>query len=477
MKSTFTRSMAIKMMAALLAAEVLSAFELSMLYSALRFMIADFGSPEQVGWVMTSFLLSSAVSAAICGRLGDLYGRKKVLLVVVGISIIGSLIAGFSNSIEGVVCGRIIQGMAGAIFPLCIGLVRESVSDKQAPVFIGTLAVTFTVTMGAGAFAGGVIVDTLSWHWIFYLGAVAGAVAFITIYYWMPAPAFVVKNEARNTNFAGGVLFAPAIALLLLGITKGQSWGWDDHYILSFLAVGVLLLLAWIQSELRAENPLINVRLLANRQVLLVNLCSAILGMTSFQLVQVWSIVLQQPVSTGIGFGISATLTGLVILPKTLIALLSGPTAGFIISRRNGRMAMTIGASIMALGWIILSLKHDSVAMITGLLVFLGFGMSMVYAGIPILISQAVPLARTSEANGMMSVIRYTAMGIGAQLVAALLNSSTVVVEGAGYPDATALNRVLGYIIAGSVAIVVIAMMLPTRRHAEDEPLSDAQQA
>src|SRR5690606_42029878 len=114
-----TRANAVKLMLGLLSAEVLSAFELSMLYAALKAMIADFGNPGAVGWVMTSFFLASAVSAAICGRLGDIFGRKRALMVVIALSLVGSLIAAFSSTLEWVIVGRVAQCRAGAVVLPC----------------------------------------------------------------------------------------------------------------------------------------------------------------------------------------------------------------------------------------------------------------------------------------------------------------------------------------------------------------------
>lgn len=462
MTSTLTRANALKLMAGLLAAEVLSAFELSMLYAALRFMISDFGSAEAVGWVMTSFFLASAVSAAICGRLGDIFGRKKVLLIVIFFSIIGSLIAAFSTTLEGVILGRVIQGTAGAIFPLCIGLVRENVKPESAPMFIGILAASLTVTMGLGTFLGGVIVDNFSWHGVFFAGALAGIVAFIAIYFWMPRSSTTTFD--RRTNILGGILFAPAVVLLLLTITKAPSWGWTSTSTVLCLVAGLFFMTVWVATELRAKVPLLDVRLLANRQVLLVNLGSAVLGLTAFQSLQVWSIVLQQPTATGVGLGVTATLAGLILFPKTLIALASGPTAGWLITHYSGRASMVAGATIMMLGWIILAMKHDSLIFLTLMLTFLGFGMSMFYSSIPIIISQVVPMERTSEANGMMLVIRSTAMGIGAQIVAYTLDTSTIEVAGASFPDQTAVYRVIAYVIGGCMLMILISLFVSKDR-------------
>lgn len=449
---------------ALITAEILSAFELSMLYSALRYLIEDFGSPEAVGWIITSFLLASAVSAAICGRLGDMFGRKKVLLAVIAVSVAGSLISGFSSSLGGVIAGRVIQGAAGAIFPLCIGIVRERTSPKEAPIYIGILAATMTVSSGFGAVLGGMLVDNLSWHWIFFAGALVGFLALLLIWRWVPASAGA--GGGRNTNVLGGILFAPAVAFLLLAITKSASWGWTDPLILGFFAAGLVLLATWIASELKATAPLINVRLLANRQVMLVNLGGAVLGLSAFQFLQLWSILLQQPVATGVGLGLSATTAGLVMLPMTLMALVGGPVAGWLISRYGGRSTTVAGALILTLTWAFAALYHDSVLLILVIMVVMGVGQAIYYASLIILLAQSVPMERTSEASGMMIVIRTTALGIGAQLVAAMLDSSTVALPSgsARFPDASAYLLTMTYITGGCLLMLVISALLPGRR-------------
>lgn len=444
----------------LFCAEVLAAFELSMLYPALKPMIVQYGNAEAVGWVMTSFFLSSAVFAALCGRLGDLLGRRRLLQVVIVLSIIGSLISAFSSGLAGLIFGRVIQGASGAIFALCLGLVRQHAKPASVPMMIGILAATLTVTMGLGIYAGGLIVDNLGWRWIFYGGAIAGVIALVAVSFTLPIEPYIPLARLRAINLTGGVLFAPAVVLLLLAFTKAPGWGWLSFNTLAALVAAGLLLVAWIQSELRAKMPLLDVRLLLDRQVLLVNLGSVMLGLTSFQSLQLWSIVLQQPTETGVGLGASASLSGLVLLPKTLVALISGPTAGWLIARYSGRVSLVFGSVIMVAMWTTLLFQHGSILAVGIFLTLMGYGMSTYYASIPILITRVAPAQQTSEAAGMMIVIRATAMGIGAQLVAVIMNSSTVSYQGASYPDETALTRVLVYVICGALLQIVIALFL-----------------
>lgn len=444
----------------LFAAEVLSAFELSMLYPALKPMIAEFGNAQAAGWVMTSFFIASAVFAALCGRLGDLLGRKRLLQVVIILSIVGSLISGLSSSLAGLLVGRIIQGSSGAIFPLCLGLVRENVKPESVPMMIGILAATLTVTMGLGIFVGGIIVDTIGWRWIFWGGALAGLIALAAVTWQLPTNVRPSAQALSGINLTGGILFAPALVILLLLIQKGAAWGWASPMALGSAVVSLALFSIWAWSEIRAKKPLLDVRLLVDRQVLLVNLGSVMLGVSSFQSLQIWSIILQQPTTTGVGLGVSASVSGLALLPKTLVALIAGPAAGWLIARYSGRFALIFGSSIMLAMWTALMFNHSSVLGIALLLTLLGFGMSTYYASIPILITRSVPMEKTSEAGGMMIVIRATAMGIGAHLVAMIFNSSTIAVGGVQYPDETALMRVLLYVMAGCVAQICIALFL-----------------
>jgi MFS family permease len=452
---------------ALITAEILSGFELAMIYSALRYMIDDFGNPEAVGWAITGFLLASGVSAAICGRLGDMYDRKRVLLIVIGLSLVGSLVSGFSTGIGGVVTGRVIQGGAGAIFPLCVGIVRAEVRETSVPLFIGILAATMTVSAGLGSVIGGILVDNLSWHWIFFTGAGVAVVALLFVMKFVPARAS--GKVEKGVNFSGGILFAPAIVLLLLAITKSAQWGWLDARILGFFAGGTILTGLWVNSELKARVPLIQVRLLAQRQMLAAVLAGALLGLTWFQFLQIWSILLQQPTATGVGLGLSATMTGIVLLPQTLMALIGGPAAGWVYTRYGPRFTMSASALVLGAAWLVAAFKHDSLALILAILIAMGLASSFLYATIPMIIASAVPMNRTSEATGLMSVIRVSAMGIGAQIVAYLLNTSTVPSpSGPGsFPDQSAYLLAMSYVIGGCLLIFVVARMLTNHSMAE----------
>ena len=444
------------LMVSLIAAEVLATIEITMIYAALRYMIEDFGSPDAVGWTITSFLLATAVSAALCGRLGDMYDRKLVLLIVIAVSVIGSLIAATSSSISGVVIGRTLQGSTGAVLPLCVGILRANIDSRSFPLYLGVMTAIMTVSGGLGILLGGIIVDYLSWQWIFYITAFIGVIAWVSVYYAVPRG--TLGKAQPGTNFLGGILFAPGIVFLMLALTKGSGWGWQSWPTLTCLAAGIMLIIAWCLSELKAKVPLLNIRLLFDRNIMLAYIAMAFLGMTWTQSGQVWSLLLQQPIETGVGLGLTATTAGLVVQPQSIMAFVGGPLAGWCFIRYGARFSASFGAASLASAWIALMFKHDSIAFFLVLMVVMGIFSAYMYSLLTTIIANSAPANRTSEAVGMMAVMRATANSIGALVVFQLLGSSTVPSpEGKSvFPDTTAYLLSMGFIAGGSLLILLL---------------------
>src|SRR5690625_124844 len=320
----------IKVTAAILIAEILSMIEITMIYAAIRVLVEDFGSPDAISWAITGFLLVSALSAVLFGRLGDMINRKQLLL-----GIIGSITSGLSSTITGVVVGRCIQGVAGGIFPLCIGILRANIDTQRLPVFIGFLSAVMSTSAGLGLVAGGLTVDHLSWHWVFCPTAIIGVIASVAVSVAVPADA--KKPPEAGINYLGCLLFSPAVACLLIAFTQVQEYGLLSASTLSLLTLSGVLTLLWLRSELNAEKPLLNLRLLAHPEICLVVLATCLFGMSWMQFGQTWSLLLQQAPQTGAGLGLSASTAGLIMQPQSLMALVAGPVAGWFLVRYGSR--------------------------------------------------------------------------------------------------------------------------------------------
>jgi MFS family permease len=466
---------------ALWASEIVAAFETAMVYAAQRALTDELGDPVRVGWLITSYLLIGAGSAAIAGRLGDLMGRRRLLLIMLVVAAVGSLMSAFAPGYGMLLAGRCVQGLTGAILPLCLGIVRENLPPRQVPPAIGLLVSGAAAGTAAGLVIGGVIVDQFSWHGVFIASAVSAAIAFVATVALVPPskPA----GSVRSVGWLGGLLFVPALVGVLLAISNGPRWGWSDPRTPICLLGGLLLGALWVRNSLRSRNPLLDVRLFADRRVLVANLIGVILSLSALQITLVFSLLLQAPTWTAIGLGVSATVAGLVKLPSNLGALFAGPFAGWVTARHGARNAILLGGLLTAGGWASATVLNGSVVMVGGVLILISFGTAMLVTVLPTILASVVPPDRTSEAAGMSSVVRGAAMGVGAQLVSLILALDTVSqgAGGASYPTPAAFRLAIGFVAVLTLCATLLAFALPARTAAavdlEDEAAEAAEES
>ena len=199
----------------------------TMVAPALPAIQKDLGaSTTEVTWVLTVFLLTASIATPIVGRLGDMFGKERVLLAVLVVFGIGSLVGALSHSIEMLIAARAIQGVAGAIFPLAFGIIRDEFPRERVATAIGLISATFGIGGGAGLVLSGVIVDNLSYEWIFWLGLIVIAIAAVATHFFVPESP--VKTPAR-IDWIGAALLSGALGSLLLGVSEGNNWGWSSR--------------------------------------------------------------------------------------------------------------------------------------------------------------------------------------------------------------------------------------------------------
>ncbi|MCK9541259.1 MAG: MFS transporter [Novosphingobium sp.] len=446
---------------ALWIAEAVGSFETAMIFAAQRALTEHLGDPIQMGWLITSYLLVGAGAAALAGRLGDLLGRRKVILLILGAGLVGSLLSALAPNYALLLAGRCIQGLTGAILALCVGLVRENLPGDKVALGIGFMISGASAGTAGGLVIGGLIVDTFSWQAVFLASAVFAAIAIAGIRLCVPKSP--VRVDGKRIDWFGGVLFVPAIFAILAAITYAPSWGFTDVKTLAAAGLGILLLALWIRVSLRTAYPLFDVRLFADRQVAIANGVTALVSMSSLQVTLVFSLLLQAPRWTMVGLGVSATVAGLVKLPSNISSLTAGPLSGWLTSRYGGRISMVTGGVICALGWLLAMAFHDSIPVIVAVLIVISFGTTILFAVGPTVLATAVPPDRTSEAAGTMTVVRQAFMGIGAQLMTVLLATETVASpDGSShYPSASAFMLTMGAIALLTGLGTALALTLP----------------
>lgn len=446
-------------LAALVLAEITSAFEVSMIFSAMPRFVHVFGDPLAAGWILTGCLLVSAVAAALCARLGDLYGRRRVLLLVLAACALGSFVSAFSETLGGVVLGTAIQGFSGTILPLCLGLASERLPRERVPVAVGTIVGAVMAGGGGGLLLGGWLVDRFDWHAIFWFSgslAILGMVAVLTC---IPARAREVTPRPPM-DVVRGVLFAPGIVLLMFAIGQTRTWGMGDPKTVALLVSGLLVLVYWFQHQWRESYPLIQVRLVRSAPIAAAYLSMGFLGLGAFQFGYVLSLYMQQPAAYG-GLGLSATMTGVFLGPVLWAGILGGPISGKISARYGPRTAALVGTTMLVIGWGLLLVARQDLRVVGLAACFLGPGLPIVYAALPTIIIQHAPQERVSEAVGVNSVVRSIFQAVGAAMVAFLVTIETLPVPGSSvrYPTPHAFDWTFGF-VAGSCGVAMLVMIM-----------------
>lgn len=447
----------------LMIAEVVAALELTMIYAAMRSLVADFGGTTQAGWLVTSFMLSSAAGAAMFGRLGDLLGRRKILLWVLALSTLGSAISSMTRELEWLIAGRTLQGFAGAIVPLCFGMIRERVSQSRVSFGIGLISSTVVLASASGLVIGGLIIDYADWTMIFKVSTGLGVFAFLTVL------SFIAKDKLSDTSgvlndLLGGLLFIPAVVGLLQGIIHSAGHGLFDPTTLAWFSGAAVCLGGWIWRELSVENPLLDVRLLARPEIAWPNIMMVFVALGVYQGGHLMSLFGQQPLSTGIGLGLSATMAGFLLFPANMLAGVTAPAVASVVNRFGPRNLARLGCSMMCAAFTLLIFFNDNVIVVVLLMILQGVGLGIAYVITPIIIVHATPANRTSEATGMMAVIRSTAMAIGAQTVATLLATGGSGHGGAEkrvYPSEAAYTTTFLYVAGTAFIALLTCQMLP----------------
>jgi MFS family permease len=447
-------------MFALLMAELVSTFEGSMIYAALSELYRVFGDPAVVTWLLTGYMLVASASAAICSRLGDMYGRKRVLVIVLAASLAGSCVSALSSKIEWIIAGRCMQGLAGAILPLCYGLAREHLPQVRVPASIGLIAAMVGAGSAAGLVLGGVLVDMGGWQYIFVCSAIFSLLSVLAVVFLVPRGSG--SFAGGSFDWIGGMLFLPGLVLVLYAIGFVENDGFASPEIALPLTLGVAILAVWFLHEWRHASPLIDVRLMADRQIGLTLAIMALLGPGILTINQILFSMIQQPVSTGIGLGMSATFAGTMGAIGGVCSALAGALTGQLAARRTAAFAMKVVLVIAVLASIGLALFHSSVIIVGLWMAILSGCSGAAFAGVPILIVEAAPRDRTSEATGLAQIIRKVTMAIGSQIVGLALASSAIrTPEGHSYPDAAAYALGLGWVAGTTCLGFLLALFLP----------------
>ncbi|MCR2815442.1 MFS transporter [Microbacterium jiangjiandongii] len=422
-------------------------------------------SREDTAWVVTATLLAAAVVTPIAGRLGDMYGKRRIVLVLLGVLVLGSVVAALSTEIIGVIVGRALQGAVTGVVPLAISILRDVLHEDRVDAAIALISATMGVGGALGMPLSALVTQYSDWHALFWLAAGMGVAVFVLVLWIVPVS---VLRTAGRFDYVGAAGLAVGLTGVLLAVSRGNEWGWTSPAVLACGLGGLAVLLVWGWYELRIAEPLLDLRVAARRPVLLTNIASLAMGFSLFASNVAFPQLLELPAPAG--FGLSLLNASLVIAPAGLVMMVLSPYSGRVARTVGPRLLLILGAIalITAYGFTLLFSSEVWHILVANLLVGVGIGFG--YASMPMLIMRSVPQNETGASNGLNALFRSLGTSTAAAIIGAVLASLSVTQGGVQVPTAAAFD--VAFVLGGAAAVIalVLALFIPQRPAREPHP-------
>ena len=414
---------------------------------AVPFFKHEFGASQaDTTWLVTGFLLSSSVLTPLLGKLGDMFGKRRLLVVSLTIFGLGSFAAAAGDSLEWLVACRVLQGTGAAVFPLAFGIIRDEFPAERVAVAVGVMSSVFGVGGGLGLVGSGFVLDQLSWQWLFLLGGAPVLVAAALI------AAFVPESPVRRggrPDFLGALVLSAALVALLLAITKGEAWGWTSLPVAALALASAGSFAGWLQLERRTAEPLVDLRTFMRPGMAWTNGATVLVG---FSLTAFFVLMPAFVRVDSYGYGASLTETGLYFIPSAVAMIVCGPIAGWIGTRLGHAIPLRIGMTASTVALMLLAFAHHDPGLALVWMGLLGTGIAFALAAIGSLVIEHSEASETGVASGVNMIMRTVGASIGAQVGAAVISAHTP--AGALVPDE------IGFTIAFASAAVASALAL-----------------
>jgi EmrB/QacA subfamily drug resistance transporter len=418
-------------------------------------------------WILTAYLLSASVVTPIAGRLGDMYGKKRLMVVVLVVLALGTALAGLATSIGVMILARVIQGAGGAIFPLAFSIIRDEFPRRRVPHGIALISAIMGIGGGLGIVLAGPIVEHLSYHWLFWFPLLAVVAAAVGTAFLVPESP--VKTGGRIDPL-GAVLLGGWLVALLVPVSEGPTWGWTSPRTLGLLLLSGVLFVAWVAAESRSKAPLVDMRMMRVRPVWTTNLAAFVFGFGMFASFVLVPEFVELPPKDGFGFGASVTQAGLFMLPATMGMLVAGPISGRLSSTVGSRVPLMLGALVSCLGFVVLAAAHSQRWEIYVAMLVMGIGIGFAFSSMANLIVESVPAAQTGVATGMNTIVRTIGGAIGSQVSAVIVTATLA----GGVPTERGFTLAFAT-AAGALALgFVVALRVPRPVVAREEPVAEA---
>ena len=355
----------------LLLALILAMLDQLVVSTALPRIVGDLGGLNHLSWVVTAYVLASTITTPLYGKLGDLYGRKRLLITAIVIFLVGSALSGQAHSMDQLIAFRALQGLgAGGLIVGTIATIGDLVSPRERGQYMGYMMAAMMIAMIAGPLVGGYITDSLSWRWIFYINMPIGGAALLYILATLHLP---VKKIAHKIDYLGSILLAVgATAIVLVTTWGGTQYAWGSATIMSLIVVAIGAVAAFIWIEFRAEEPILPMHVFKNRNFSLASSMSFLLGLAMFGAMTFLPLY-QQTVQHA-----SPTVSGLLLIPMMLGATTTSLIAGWMtVKTGKYKMLPIIGGGVMTFAMLLLATLGPNTSRFVSAIFFGIFGIGM----------------------------------------------------------------------------------------------------
>ena len=431
----------------------------SVLIPVLPLVAKDIGSSTtSTEWLLTSTLLAAAVAVPIMGRLGDLYGKRLMLIVCAGFLTAGSLICALSHSLIPLIIGRSVTGLSVAAIPLGISLITVILPLRRALFGVALVSAMLGAGSALGLPLAGLVGEHADYHLLFWILAAGGIVSLLGSWLFLTEPA---QRRIGRFDLPGAILLAVALFCLLLPLSEAAVWGWGAPRTIGLLAVAAVLLAVFVLIERRVASPLVDITANAKPALLRTNIASLCVGFALFASFIGTAAYVQAPRASGYGFGASIVVGGLCLLPSGLAQLALSPVSALISRRFGPKITLCSGSLVVATGFAIRIVATAHLWEIVVGTTIAGAGTGIAYAAMPALIALGAPHSELAAANGLNSLCRASGGSLASAVGGTILASSVVVVGGVALPSLTAYRLLFVLCAVAAVLGAGIAMLVP----------------
>jgi EmrB/QacA subfamily drug resistance transporter len=414
-------------------------------------------STSGVAWVFTAYLLAASVVTPIAGRLGDMFGKKRVLVVALAGLAAGSLLAAVAASLTLMIVARTIQGLGGAIFPLAFGILRDELPRERVAGAIALVSGILGIGGGLGIVLAGPILDHLSYHWLFWIPLAVTSVAAVAAIRFVPESTTRAPGEI---HWLGGALLSAWLVALLVAVSEGPTWHWGSTKTIGLFIAAALLAAGWVRAESRASHPLVDMKMMRLPGVWTTNAAALLLGFGMYSAFVLIPQYVQTPESTGYGFGASVSQAGLFLVPTTMALLITSPIGGRLSSAVGSKVPLVLGSILTTVAFVVLATASAPWEIYLAA-TLVGAGVGFAFASMANLIVEAVPAEQTGVATGMNTIVRTIGGAIGAEIAASVLSAHLLA---SGEPAKDGYTMTFWLCVVVLAAGVLASLAVPRRK-------------